>query len=83
MQKISYVLMGYPEDYLEKYIGNIKNVTKEGVLEAAKNYLEPGRMMIVVCGDKKRFDKPLDSFGPVEEIDLKSIIDKERAVITK
>ncbi len=83
MQKINYALQGYPEDYLEKYVENIKRVTKEGVLEAAKKHLEPGRMMIVVCGDKKRFDKPLDDFGPVEEIDLKSIIDKERAGIIK
>lgn len=83
IQKISYTLMGYPEDYLEKYIDNIKKVTKEGVLEAARQHLEPGRMMIVVCGDKKRFDKPLEAFGPVEEVDLKSIMDKERAGITK
>ncbi|MBM3285593.1 MAG: insulinase family protein, partial [Candidatus Aminicenantes bacterium] len=83
MQKISYTLMGYPEDYLEKYIDNIKKVTREEVLEAARKHLEPGRMMIVVCGDKKRFDKPLETFGPVEEVDLQSIIDKERAGAVK
>lgn len=83
IQKISYILLGYPENYLEKYIDNIKQVTKEGVLEAARRHLEPGRMMIVVCGDKKRFDKPLETLGPVEEVDLKALMDKERAVRAK
>lgn len=83
VQKISYLLTGYPEDYLEKYIDNLKKVTKEGVLEAARKHLEPGRMMVVVCGDKKRFDQPLENFGPVEEIDLKTIMDKERAAAFK
>lgn len=77
-QKIIYSLMGYPEDYLEKYIDNIKKVTKDDVLNVAKKYMDTGRMMIVVVGDKKRFDKPLENFGKIEEINLQSIIDKER-----
>jgi len=78
-QKIYLSLMGYPEDYLEKYIDNIKKVTKAEVLDIAKKFMNTGRMMIVVVGDKKRFDKPLENFGTVEEINLQSIIDKERA----
>lgn len=77
-QKIILSLMGYPEDYLEKYIENIKRVSKEYVIEAAKKYMEPGRMIIVIVGDKKRFDKPLENFGPVEEINLQTIIERER-----
>ncbi len=83
VQKISYLLRGYPEDYLEKYVDNIKKVTKEEVLEAARKHLEPDRMMVVVCGDKKRFDKPLETFGLVEEVELQKIIDKERAGTVK
>lgn len=78
-QKIYLSLMGYPENYLEKYIDNIKRVTKAEVLNVAKKFMDTGKMMIVVVGDKKRFDKPLENFGTVEEINLQSIIDKERA----
>lgn len=81
-RKIYLSLLGYPEDYLEKYIDNIKKVTKDDVLNVAKKYMDTGRMMIVVVGDKKRFDKPLDNFGQVEEINLQSIIDKERTGAT-
>jgi len=82
-QKIYLGLLGYPEDYLEKYIDNIRKVSKDDVLNVAKKYMNTGRMMIVVVGDKKRFDKPLENFGKVEEINLQGIIDKERAGITK
>ncbi len=81
-QKIYLSLLGYPEDYLEKYIDNIKKVTKDDVLNVAKRYMDTGRMMIVVVGDKKRFEKPLENFGKVEEINLQSIIDKERTGAT-
>ncbi len=81
-QKIYLGLMGYPEDYLEKYIDNIKKVSKDDVLDVAQKYMNTGRIAIVVVGDKKRFDKPLETLGKIEEIDLQSIIDRERVSST-
>lgn len=61
---------GYPEGYLENYRNGIAKVTKDDVLRVARKYLKPHRMVIVVAGDDKTFDKPLSTFGPVEEIKL-------------
>ncbi len=49
---------------------DIAKVTKEDVLRVARKYLHPGAMKLVVVGDAKRFDKPLSTFGKVEEIKL-------------
>jgi len=61
---------GYPEGYLENYRANIAKVTKDDVLRVARKYLKPDQMVIVVAGDDKTFDKPLSTFGTVEEIKL-------------
>jgi predicted Zn-dependent peptidase len=60
----------YPAGYLENYRDNIAKVTKEDVLRVSKKYLHPEALKLVVVGDTKRFDKPLATFGKVEEIRL-------------
>jgi zinc protease len=65
---------GYPVGYLEKYRSNIIRVTKEDVLDAARKYLKPEALKLVVVGDATKFDKPLATFGAVRELDLKQSI---------
>jgi predicted Zn-dependent peptidase len=60
----------YPAGYLENYRDNLARVTTEDVLRVARKYLHPEALKLVVVGDAKRFDKPLSSFGKVEEITL-------------
>ena len=62
---------GYPKGYLENYRGKIAAVTREDVLRVARKYLHPEKMILVVVGDGKKFDKPLSLFGEVREIKLK------------
>jgi zinc protease len=59
---------GYPEGYLENYRQNIAKVTKKDVLRVARKYLHPDKMILLVVGDEKKFDKPLATFGEVREI---------------
>lgn len=63
---------GYPKGYLENYRDNIARVTKDDVLRVARTYLHPDRMVLVVVGNDKRFDKPLGTLGPVREIRLEN-----------
>jgi predicted Zn-dependent peptidase len=77
-QFMSLKVRGYPDNYLETYIDNIKKVTKADVQLAAKKYMDPDRMIMVVVGDEKKFDKPLASFGRVKAIDLKAITEAEK-----
>ncbi|HTP66159.1 MAG TPA: pitrilysin family protein [Geobacteraceae bacterium] len=58
----------YPAGYLENYRDNIAKVTRDDILRVAKKYLHPGALKLVVVGDARRFDKPLSTFGKVEEI---------------
>lgn len=58
----------YPRGYLENYRDNIARVTKEEVLRVARKYLRPEDMILVVVGDRKKFDKPLATLGKVTEI---------------
>jgi len=63
---------GYPKGYLEKYRQNIAKVTKNDVLRVARNYLLPDKMILVVVGDEKKFDKPLSVFGEVRQVELEA-----------
>jgi predicted Zn-dependent peptidase len=78
MRYLQLKLDGYPDNYLDTYIDNIRKVTKEEIQAAAKKYMDPEKMTVLVVGDEKRFDKPLASFGKVKELDLKKIMEDER-----
>jgi predicted Zn-dependent peptidase len=64
---------GYPKGYLENYRDNIAKVTKEDILQAAKNHLHPDKMVISVAGNDNAFDKPLSIFGRVTDIKLETM----------
>lgn len=59
-----------PPDELKKYIENIGKVTKDDVLRVAQKYLKPENITFVVVGDPAQFEKPLDEFGQVVNIEL-------------
>jgi predicted Zn-dependent peptidase len=67
-QKARLEYYGYPKGYLENYRTNIAQVTKQDVLRVARKYLLPEKMILVVVGDEKKFDKPLSSFGEVRQV---------------
>jgi len=60
---------GYPEGFLEDFRKKIAAVTKEDVLRAARKYLRPEELILVVVGDGKKFDEPLSRFGKVRDVD--------------
>ena len=71
-------LQGFADTYFDTYIDNIRKVTKQDVLAAAKTYMDPAKMIILVVGDEKKFEKPLSSVGNVKTIDLKALMEAER-----
>ena len=62
----------FPAGYLENFRENIAKVSREDVLRAAKKYLHPEALTILVVGDDKKFDQPLATVGPVQEIKLET-----------
>ncbi|MBN1998823.1 insulinase family protein [candidate division KSB1 bacterium] len=67
---VQYSYNGYPLDFLQKTRAGIEKVTKEDILNAAKNYLHPDKVHILVVGKPEDFDQPLSVLGTVNKIDI-------------
>jgi predicted Zn-dependent peptidase len=62
---INLKLYNLPKDYYSKYISAINNLTKQDILDAAKKYIHPEDMTIVVSGDAGAVKDKLAKFGEV------------------
>jgi predicted Zn-dependent peptidase len=62
---------GLPDDYLEKYQERVSAVTLEDLGRAARDHLHPEKSILMVVGKGEDFDRPLSSFGAVQQIELK------------
>jgi predicted Zn-dependent peptidase len=72
-QQANLELYGYPADYLETYLDNIRAVKAADVLSTAKKYYAKEGMKTIVVGSEKRFVKPLTDVGPVTKIPLETL----------
>ncbi|MCR4395151.1 MAG: insulinase family protein [Candidatus Saccharicenans sp.] len=62
-------LQGKPMNYYATYRDKIKAVTKEKVLEVARKYIHPDKMVIMIVGDFEPCNKGSDKFpGPVDKL---------------
>jgi predicted Zn-dependent peptidase len=62
-QFLFYEHYGYPPDYLQAWRGKLSAVTLQQAAAAAKRWLHPDRMVVLVVGNPKAFDKPLQDLG--------------------
>jgi zinc protease len=69
-ERMTYEFYGYPPDWLDKYEAEIKKVTAADVNRVAGKYLHKDQLAVLVVGNTKEFDKPLDTLGSVKEIDI-------------
>jgi zinc protease len=67
----SLVSYGLPEDYFDRYRGNIRSVTAAQVLNAARVHLHEDRLQIVTVADPTVVRAPLEALdvGPVRMYD--------------
>ena len=61
---------GYAPGFLETFTDNIAKVTAADVQAVAQKYLDPDALTIVTVGNKANFDRALDEFGAVNEIEI-------------
>jgi zinc protease len=59
-----------PDGYSKQLIEKIKTVTVDDVLETAKKYLHPEKMIVFVLGKEKALDGKLSELGKVKKIDI-------------
>jgi zinc protease len=69
-ERMTYEFYGYPPDWLDKYQAEIKKVTAADVNRVAAKYLHKDQLAVLVVGNTKEFDKPLDTLGPVKQVDI-------------
>jgi predicted Zn-dependent peptidase len=57
-----------PDDYFSKYVQNIQVVTAADVQRVAQKYIQPGRMVVVVTGDRKTIEPRIRALnlGPIK-----------------
>ncbi|MYE27374.1 MAG: insulinase family protein [Chloroflexi bacterium] len=65
----SYKIRGVELDRLNKWLGHIKNVTTDDVLEIANTYIRPEDFIIVVVGDASAIQEQLETLGEVTLIE--------------
>ena len=70
---INLKLYNLPRDYYNKYISTINNLSQKDILEAAKKYIHPDRLVIVVSGDASAVKDKLKKFGEVKVYDANGI----------
>jgi zinc protease len=65
------VVHGLPEDYYDRYRERVRGMTIEQILDAAKHYLKPDAMQMVVVGDPAAVRASLDAmqFGQLTVYD--------------
>ncbi len=69
-ERMTYEYYGYPPDWLDKYQAEIKKVTAADVNRVAAKYIHKDQLAVLVVGNAKEFDKPLDSLGAVKQVDI-------------
>jgi zinc protease len=69
-ERMTYEFYDYPADWLDKFPGEIQKVTAADVNRVAAKYVHRDQLAVLVVGNTKEFDKPLDSLGPVKQIDI-------------
>ncbi|MDY6861950.1 MAG: insulinase family protein, partial [Thermodesulfobacteriota bacterium] len=68
---------GVDDEFYNDYTENIQKVTKNMVNETIKNFVLLDKAILLVLGDKKRFDRPLTRLGETEKITLEDLRDRK------
>jgi zinc protease len=67
---VMYEMNGYPPDFLQQYQEQVRDMTKEKVLEATQAVWHPDRLIIMALGNRADWDGDLSEFGPVNDVDI-------------
>ncbi len=60
---------GYPSDHYKHYLDYYRKLTIEDINRVAMEYLKPDKISLVVVGNPETYEKPLDDFGQITNIE--------------
>jgi zinc protease len=71
-ERVRLEFYGYPADYLETYKAAIEKVTLADLSAAAKKYVHPDKLAVLVVGNNSEIKPGLDglNLGPVHPVDI-------------
>jgi zinc protease len=71
-ERVRLEFYGYPADYLETYKAALEKVTIADLEAAAKKYIHPDKLAILVVGNSTEIKPGLDqlNLGPIHPIDI-------------
>jgi len=67
-RRLSYRAQRLPEDWLERYLEGLQEVTPEAILEVVRAHIHPEEMTILIVGDPRQFDLGLEGLGELWEL---------------
>lgn len=69
------VVYGLADDYFSKYVHGIESVSAEDVQRAARTYVQPDDVMVVVVGDRKAIEPGIRTLdlGPIDTLAVDDI----------
>ena len=84
-ERVRLEFYGYPADYLETYKTALEKVTLADVTAAAKKYIHPDKLAVLVVGNGTEIKPGLDALdlGPVHPIDITIPMPKQPAAEEK
>lgn len=68
------IFYGLPQDYLNRHVERLLAVTEEQVEAAARKYIEPEKMILVVVGDRELIAKDVEALGPVKYMSIEEVL---------
>jgi zinc protease len=76
------VLYNLPDTYFNTYINNILGVSKEGAEAAAKKYVTPDTMLVIVVGDRSKVEKGIRdlNLGTVTILTVEDVLGKKPVI---
>ncbi|MCB9294136.1 MAG: insulinase family protein [Lewinellaceae bacterium] len=70
------VFYDLPQDYLNRRVDRLLAVTEEQVEAAARQYVDPEKMILVVVGDRELIGKEVEALGPVKYLSIEEVMGK-------
>lgn len=72
------IVYGLPESYFNTYVQNVLAVRKEDVERVAREYIVPGKMIVVVVGDKAVVERGIRQLklGTIEVVGIVDVLGK-------
>jgi zinc protease len=64
-----------PDDYFSKYVQNIQAVTSDDVQRVARKYIQPGRFIVVVVGDRQQIEPQVraQNLGDIKVVSIDEV----------